>query len=102
MAAEQDVALIVKAIRDKLVVTAIYEGYSRVMCPYAIGTKSGMLKGLFYQYEGEHKTDFPPAGQWLCIVLEDLGDLKVASGLWCMPRNRPQTCIDQIIQKLED
>lgn len=101
MAAEQNVALLIKAIRNKLVVTAIYEGYSRVMCPYAIGTKNGILKGLFYQYDGEHTAELPAAGQWLCLVLEDLSDLSAGNGFWCMPRNRPQTCIDNIIQELE-
>jgi hypothetical protein len=101
MATEQELSKIVTALRNKLVVTGIYQGYPRVMCPSVLGYKNGLLKGLFYQHQGTTETELPPEGQWLCVVLDGLSDLEVERGLWCMPTNPPRTCIDEIIEEAD-
>ncbi len=41
--------LIAKAIKEKLQVTASYQGFYREMCPHALGSKNGRKQALFYQ-----------------------------------------------------
>jgi len=66
-------------------VAAIYDGLLRLLCPHALGRKSGRLHAFCYQYGGEsHRR---PAyggrtnGEWRCLAVEKT------------PR---QTCIDEV------
>jgi hypothetical protein len=49
--------LVVSAIQRKLVVTAIYQGYERIMCPHVIGHKKGVLNALFFNLQAEASRD---------------------------------------------
>jgi hypothetical protein len=60
--------LIVNAIRRKLVVTAMYQGYERIMCPHVIGNKNGNLNAFFFQFAGGSNSGLRPGGQWDACV----------------------------------
>ena len=98
--------LIVTAIQNKLIVTAIYQGYPRVMCPHVVGYKHGKqgqeLNALFFQFAGESKSGLPPGGQWRCIHLDELENVDIAPGEWhtSPDHSRPQTCVDEIIAEV--
>jgi hypothetical protein len=52
--------LIVNALRRKLVVTAMHQGYDRIMCPHVIGNKNGNLNAFFFQFAGGSKLGLRP------------------------------------------
>src|SRR5438477_8110961 len=91
--------LIVTAIRQQRVVTAIYQGKRRITCPHAIGDKDGKLNVLFFQFAEESNRGLPSGGQWRCIHLDELSNVSLAPGRW-HPRSdyaRPEVCMGQII-----
>ncbi len=97
-----DQEIIVKAIQQKLIVTAMYQGYERIMCPHVIGYKKGILNALFFQFAGGSKSGLPPEGQWRCIHMDELSDVSAAPGEWHTgpDHTRPQTCVDNIIAEV--
>ena len=97
-----DSDLIVTAIQQKLIVTAMYQGYERVMCPHVIGYKAGRLNALFFQFAGGSKRGLPPGGQWRCIHMDELQNIQLSPGEWHTgpDHSRPQTCADNIIAEV--
>lgn len=93
--------LIEKAIKEKLQVTATYQGYYREMCPHALGTKNGRLQALFYQFGGESSKGKVSPGStfnWRCIPIEGLTNVELRGGEWYTADNHStaQTCVDII------
>lgn len=95
-------AAIRQAILDRQVVTAIYQGRPRVMCPHALGwNKEGEEQALFYQFDGESSRPLGPPGSpanWRCLTLSELTSVSVASGAWhTSPKHTSkQTCISRL------
>jgi len=93
--------LIEQAIREKLQITAIYQGYYREMCPHALGLKNGRYQALFYQFGGDSSKGPVTPGStfnWRCIPIDGLIDIVLRSGEWHTAENhsRAQTCVDHI------
>jgi len=93
--------LIVTAIEKRLIVTAQYQGFERVMCPHVIGYKVTKKHGrrvnaLFFQFAGGSSSGLPPEGEWRCVVVDELLNVKVGPGQWHTgpSHTRPQTCVD--------
>ena len=93
---------IVTAIDQRLVVTAMYQGYERIMCPHVVGYKKGVLNALFFQFAGGSKSGLPPDGQWRCIHVDELSGVSAAPGEWHTgpDHSRPQSCVDNIIAEV--
>jgi hypothetical protein len=91
-------ALIHDAIRNKRIITAMYKGYEREMCPHVLGHKKGRPHALFYQFGGSSSSGLPPDGAWRCVFVDELANVNVQDGAWHTGPNhsRPQTCVDQI------
>lgn len=94
--------LIISAIQKKLVITANYQGYTRIMCPHVIGYKNRRLNALFFQFAGGSKSGLPAGGQWRCIHVDELSDVAIAEGEWHTgpSHTRPQNCVDEIIAEV--
>ncbi|EFD0191031.1 hypothetical protein WEI_04779 [Escherichia coli KTE25] len=93
--------LIAKAIKEKLQVTAYYQGFYREMCPHALGSKKGRKQALFYQFGGESSKGTVTPGStfnWRCIPIDGLTEVTLQSGQWYTAENhsQAQTCVDQI------
>jgi hypothetical protein len=92
--------LIVEAIQRKLIVTAAYQGYERVMCPHVIGykrTENGTtLNALFFQFAGGSKSGLPLGGQWRCVHVSQLSNVSITPGEWHtgLRHTQPQNCVD--------
>ncbi|HED4077960.1 TPA: hypothetical protein ACT3KR_003482 [Raoultella planticola] len=98
--------LIAKAIKEKLQVTAVYQGHYREMCPHALGKKRGKDQALFYQFGGNgSKGPVTPQSpsNWRCIPIDGLTDIKLQTGEWHTAQNhsQAQTCIDHIDIEVE-
>ncbi len=86
------------AIINKLQVQCYYDGYYREMCPHAIGWKGSVYHVLSYQFAGQSSRQLPAAGQWKCMDVNGISQLRVMEGAWYTGTNhtRPQNCIDAI------
>lgn len=100
--------LIVQAIQQRLIVIAMYQGYERIMCPHVIGRKNEKnggqrLNALFFQFAGGSKSGLPAGGQWRCIHVEELSNVRTEHGEWHTgpDHSQPQTCVDEIIAEVQ-
>lgn len=91
-------SIIRDAIAKKLQVTATYNGFYREFCPHVIGTKNGKQQTLVFQFGGAGSKPLPPSGEWRCMEIGILQNVKAIAGIWHTGPNhsRPQTCVDYI------
>ena len=87
-----------EAIADKQQVVARYHDRERIFSPHALGSKRGAAHVLVYQYAGESERGLPPGGEWRCLDLEELSDIRLEPGAWRTAENvfNPQSCLDEI------
>ncbi len=88
--------MFLKAIREKQQVTCTYHGLHREVCPHVIGRgKGGEAKCLTYQFAGLSSQELPPKGEWRCLTLSEVRDVKLRVGDWHTgdSHKRPQTCV---------
>jgi hypothetical protein len=86
------------AITTKQQVIARYHEEERLFSPHALGTKRGVAHVLVYQYAGGSRTGLPPGGEWRCLNVEELSEIRLEPGAWRTSENvfNPQTCLDEI------
>jgi hypothetical protein len=91
-------SLLRDAVLSRRRVIAFYEGYERHFCPHVLGTKQGEWQVLGFQYAGGSRTGLPPEGQWRCMRVQGLTQVRVANGDWRTGtgHSRPQTCVDVV------
>lgn len=87
-----------EAIGSKQQVVARYHDRERVFSPHALGTKRGATHMLVYQYAGESERGLPPGGEWRCLSLDELSDIRLEPGAWRTAENvfNPQSCLDEV------
>ena len=92
--------LIKKAILEKKIVTAEYNGYYREMCPHLLGRKNNTPQALFYQFGGDSSSGLSSDERknWRCIPVDNLENIELKTGQWHTASNhsRPSTCVDII------
>ncbi len=90
-------AVLKDAIRNKLQVTAHYQGHPREFCPHAIGWKGDSYHVIGYQFGGSSSKGLPPGGEWRCFVVAGLSNVTAKAGAWHTgtSHTRPMTCIDR-------
>ncbi len=90
--------LVKRAILERLIIVAVYDGCRREMCPHVIGRKDGKENALFFQFAGDSRSGLPPGGEWRCLHLAELTDVSLRTGLWRAGEGRPgiQTCVDEV------
>ena len=94
--------LIRAAIVEKMPVRAVYDGRSRVLCPYMLGrNKEGRVRVLCLQIGGESVSGLDRKdgiGDWRCLALEKFSNVAQAKQPWQTAggsQRRPK-CLDQI------
>jgi hypothetical protein len=91
-------SILAEAISTKQQVVASYHDRERIFSPHALGTKGAAAHVLVYQYAGESESGLPPGGEWRCLNLEELSDIRLEPGAWRTAPNvfNPQSCLDDI------
>jgi hypothetical protein len=87
------------AIAANKQILATYQGLTREMCPHCIGlSKDGREMALFFQFAGESKSGLPPGGQWRCLDLGELSDVRSRAGPWHTGERHKQQqyCVEQV------
>ena len=90
--------ILAEAIVTKQQVAARYDDEERIFSPHALGTKRGVLHVLVYQYAGGSTTGLPPGGDWRCLNVDTLREIRLEPGAWRTATNvfNPQTCLDDV------
>lgn len=91
-------ALFRQAVLNKQQIVCTYQGYEREICPHCLGHKSGREKALSFQFAGGSSSGLPPGGQWRCMFLDEVTNVRVKDGSWhtSPDHSRPNTCVDEI------
>lgn len=89
-----------QALLDKKPCFAIYDGLERYICPHVIGSKAFMEQVLCWQYAGQSSSPLPPQGQWKCLSIAKMSNVRVLDSEWhygeAGKTGRPTTCVDSI------
>lgn len=75
-----------------------YNGYRRELCPVVLGHSTGREVALAYQFAGESETDLPRGGNWRCLELAKVRDVRLRDGPWHegSSHRRPQACVEAV------
>jgi hypothetical protein len=87
-----------RAILGRKQITCVYNRCYRELCPHVLGHKGGQEKALTFQFAGESTSGLPPEGEWRCLFLADVRDVRIRDGAWHTgPRHtQTQACVDEV------
>ena len=74
--------LIRQAILAEKLVTCVYDGHHRVLCPIILGHSKGEEKALTFQVSGTSPSGLPPGGEWRCLYLSRVRNARLTEGPW--------------------
>jgi hypothetical protein len=91
-------ALLGEAILNRKPVTLTYHGVRRELCPHIIGHTNGAERALVFQFGGSTRSKLPPDGEWRCLRLSLVKDIKLRDGPWRGGNyhRTTQRCVDQV------
>jgi hypothetical protein len=86
-----------RAIREKKQIVCIQNGKKRELCPIVLGhKKDGREVALTFQFAGESESGLPPGGDWRCLYLATVTDVRLRDGRWHSGKSheRSQSCVE--------
>ena len=90
--------LFAQAIADRKQIFCTYEGLPRELCPHILGHTKGEEVALTYQFGGQSKSGLPPGGEWRCLSLSKVRNVRLRDGRWHagLRHTRPQPCVEDV------
>jgi len=90
--------LIRKAIQNEQQITCRYRGHERELCPHIIGCTDGEEKLLAWQFGGTTSSTLPPGGEWRCLRIAGISEVKAREGRWHTGSGHrtTQRCVQEI------
>jgi hypothetical protein len=76
-----------------------YQGYDRLVCAHVIGWKNGHEQVLVFQYGGGSSSGLPISGEWRCMPISGISNVRTVDGPWrtgVTTHQKVQTCVDQV------
>lgn len=75
-----------------------YDGYPRELCPIILGHSEGQEKALTYQFGGQSRSGLPRGGQWRCLWLDKVSNVRLRDGPWHAGtgHRQPQGCVEAV------
>jgi hypothetical protein len=85
-----------QAMLERKQITCVYEGHSREVCSHILGHSEGQEKALTYQFGGASRSGLPQGGEWRCLFLSKVRDVRLRDGPWYGGGNHSQQqgCVD--------
>jgi hypothetical protein len=76
----------------------MYGGHYRELCPHIIGHTGSEEKVLAFQFGGSSSSKLPPGGEWRCLVLANVTDVRLRDGPWRAggSHRQQQRCVEDI------
>jgi hypothetical protein len=96
--ASETYRLIRNAILAEQQITCVYAGHHRELCPHILGHSDGEEKLLAFQFGGGSSTHLPPGGEWRCLSVADMRDVRTRGGPWHAgsSHRREQSCVEEV------
>ena len=91
--------LIKQAIAERKLISAVYHGKQRELCPHVLGWKTDREHALFFQVGGDSSKGLASDGSWRCLNLYELSEVEIREGEFRTGANyydNPQVCVDKI------
>jgi hypothetical protein len=90
--------LFAKAMAERKQVACVYDGHVRELCPVILGHSRGQEIALTYQFAGGGKSRLPRGGQWKCLYLAKVGEVRLRDGPWRAgtSHSQPQACVEVV------
>jgi hypothetical protein len=85
-----------QAMTGRKQILCTYNGRPRELCPVILGHSQGQEKALTYQFGGDSETGLPPGGEWRCLWLAKIGNVRLRDGAWHAGdrHSLPQGCVE--------
>jgi hypothetical protein len=85
------------AIAHRRQLILMYGGFRREVCPHSLGWKNDHLSCFAYQFAGGSRKALPPGGQWRCLHLHSMSEVRTQEGEWHTGPIDPQSssCVDE-------
>jgi hypothetical protein len=87
-----------RAILERKQITCTYSGAYREVCPHILGHSAGAEKALVFQFGGETTTKLPPGGEWRCLQISEVRNVKLRDGPWHTGKGHrtTQKCVEEL------
>ncbi|QAU39710.1 type II toxin-antitoxin system VapC family toxin [Bradyrhizobium guangdongense] len=87
-----------QAILQRLPVSLNYNGVRREVCPYILGHTNGQERVLVFQFGGSSRSRLPAGGEWRCLTVAQVSDVKIYEGEWRggSYHRTVQRCVDKV------
>jgi hypothetical protein len=88
--------LFAQAIADRKQIVCTYERLPRELCPHILGHTKDEEVALTYQFGGQSKSGLPPGGEWRCLSLSKVRNVRLCDGPWHAGSRHtwPQPCVE--------
>ena len=87
-----------EAMAKRKQILCMYDGYRRELCPIILGHSQGEEKALAFQFGGESKSGLSPRGQWKCLLLAGVSEVRLRDGPWYAGsrHSQKQSCVEVV------
>ena len=88
--------LFARAMAERKQILCVYDGHQRELCPVVLGHSRGKEKALAFQFAGGSTSRLSPAGDWRCLELSKVTDVRLRDGPWRVgsSHRRPQSWVE--------
>jgi hypothetical protein len=88
--------LFAAAMAGQKQIVCTYNGHRRELCPVILGHSRGQEKALTFQFGGGSSKGLPRGGQWRCLFLAKVENVRLRDGEWHAgdSHTRPQGCVE--------
>lgn len=87
-----------QAMRGRKLVSCVYGGFPRELCPVVLGHSQRQEKVLTYQFGGQSSSGLPREGEWRCLWLAKVSAAQLRDGPWRTgsSHTQPQGCVEVV------
>jgi hypothetical protein len=91
-------ALFEQAMREQKQVACTYGDHERQLCPIILGHSGGREKALTFQFGGSSSSGLPPGGEWRCLFLSRVSNVRLVEGPWRSGsrHTQPSRCVEEV------
>jgi hypothetical protein len=88
--------LFAEAMAEHKQIICLYDGKLRELCPIILGLSGGQEKALTFQFGGQSSKGLPPGGEWRCLFLAKVSNVRLRDGPWHAgdSHKAPQGCVE--------
>ena len=90
--------LFAQAMAARKQIVCEYEGHLRELCAIILGHSKGQEKALTFQFGGQSRSGLPPGGEWRCLWLSKVSNVRLRDGSWLSGtrHTQPQGCVENV------